>query len=326
MYVLCFSRKLLPNFFVVNDLKSYMRIRTLRELRNHLADLKMAKRTFICETRDAPTDAHETAVNFAIDALEGMWTSDVPISVLVQFQTGHFKRRPFAGGRAVEPKYVRIGEYMYPVALAKSMLGKEYTPPDDTEHDDEKYPNDITILVETRTLYRWYTGLDGKCPERLEMDLVNFIMHQVTRCLGFCAPVFELCGYGGPTGYMFTPPQAPHHRFLAFVTQRTRGGRHTPITDLFDDPAKFGAALTGNNLYFSTANGPLAKLDAHRHYRSGRTIVHLDENTYRDTENGLMTHSRRNTAYDVGPIVRNILKILRDPDAQLPTSRRAPNQ
>lgn len=78
--------------------------------------------------------------------------------------------------------------------------------------------------------------------------------------------------------------------------------------------------MTNDNLFFATEDKQIAKLYAPFEFIESRAIHHLDEDKYKSKRNRLMTPDFRRgvPTHQIGPIVEEIQKILRDKSSKRP--------
>lgn len=140
--------------------------------------------------------------------------------------------------------------------------------------------------------FKWYFGLDGQVPSG-QTDFLTVALHEIGHGLGFNGRAqvddgvgsMECNGTAGD-GCLGSPPRA-YDRFTYNGAIR--------ILDFPDPSANLGIALTQNNMFFSggntnPANGNApARLFAPSTWVQGSSYIHLDEVTFHNTPNALMT-------------------------------------
>lgn len=268
----------------------------------------------------APTLNHVKAIDCTMEIAARTWKSIVPISVVFDFEDPLFQleyaRKTILGNCATRGN-VRVGEFYYTDAVARTINGNTHPSilPLGISNGD--------MIVSLNPNMSWYTGIeeDGNLGDH---DLIGTCLHEIIHGLGFTSHGFRVVQHLNTT---FAWVENRSDRFLAFVTTLTPDGKNVPISDYYENPENLGYALTSNNLYFSTADGVIAKLFAPKIYSLITSVIHLDEETYSGSENSLMTptasmHDKCDKCRDVGPITRKILEIIRDPSAKPPTSFR----
>jgi hypothetical protein len=197
----------------------------------------------------------------------------------------------------------------YPVALANQRVNRDLNGPDVPE-----------IGASFSADYTWYYGIDGQVPVD-QYDFVTTVLHEIGHGLGFLGSanwddgtpaivdgqIVNECNGSRGVGCLGSPPRA-YDRFVEYGPKLVGG---------FDNPSlALGNALTsgGTGLLFNGpgANGGTqyaAVLYAPSSWKSGSSYSHLNDDTYDETTNALMTHalSKREAVHHPGPIALGIL-------------------
>lgn len=250
---------------------------------------------------NAPTQNHEMAIEQCMEIVKNSLPPNFTLSIQFEFCDELPWKDVMAG---CETHFASIGKYDYTRAVAQAMKG------------DYCVPDKAHMRIRLDSNIPWYTGFEEKRgPE--DYDLITNCLHEIVHGLGISVDGFDVHRNGGTISAWVIRPR---NRFLAFVLTLTPEGNYVPIRKYFDKPQRLGAAITSNNLYFGDANGLVAKLYAPRRYLYGSSVCHLDQTTYEETENSLMTPfgSSHETCHDIGPITREILAIMRDPSSKPP--------
>jgi hypothetical protein len=162
---------------------------------------------------------------------------------------------------------------LYPVALANALAGDDLN--GDRAEIDGWFNGDRGD---------WYFGTDGN-PAPDELDFVSLVLHELGHGLGFGGRADVTGGQGsiGPPPWM-----AAYDRF-------TEDGAGTALLDYPNPSAALGDALVGQagGVFFdgpqaTAANGGPVKLYAPNPWNSS-SYSHVDEETFNDTPNSLMT-------------------------------------
>jgi|GEM_PF-857302 len=204
----------------------------------------------------------------------------------------------------------------YPVALANELAGADLNDaaPDD-DGDGSPIDAEITMSFNSNGGINWYFGTDSN-PGPGQKDFVTAALHEVAHGLGFVSSMFvdtTLCGtpdygcWGTGTGLNNMP--LIYDRFL-----ENNGGQSLVNTTLFPNPSlALGAELTGTVRF----NGPNAvaadnnsrpRLYTPNTFDLGSSILHLNQGTYQNTPNRLMTPTAGDPQHHPGPITLGILK------------------
>lgn len=173
-----------------------------------------------------------------------------------------------------------VKDTFYPVALANQHANSDL---------NGALPE---INAEFNGNFTWYFGLDGRIPAG-ETDFLTVALHEIGHGLGFSGSAQVDDGMGNQEcngtagdGCVNDPP-AIYDRF-------TYSG-NTAILNFANPSANLGTALTFNNIFFNggntnPANGNKpARLFAPPTWDPGSSYLHLDEVTFNNTPNALMT-------------------------------------
>jgi hypothetical protein len=186
----------------------------------------------------------------------------------------------------------------YPMTLAEKLAGKELNSVSEAD------------IVATFNAGRpdWYLGTDRQTPTD-KFDLVSVALHEIGHGLGFSGTFRVnngLGSYGTTNGGSKIYDQYVFNGF----DQSLLNGSLFP-----NGSSNLGNQLTGNSLIFKSEiakalnlGGSFPRIYAPSPYAPGSSISHLDEGTYTNTKNSLMTPfaSRGKAEHDPGPLVRGI--------------------
>ena len=157
----------------------------------------------------------------------------------------------------------------------------------------------------------WYFGTDAN-PGANQTDLVSTLLHEISHGMGF-ADSFQ---FDTATGEASLSSTTNYPRIYDRFIENNLGQKITD-TALFPVPSvALGNQLISNNLFF---NGPKAvaanggtklKVYAPSIFNNGESISHLDEATYGDGSNSLMTNVRGLgvAIHDPGPLTLGVLE------------------
>ncbi|MBL3654946.1 T9SS type A sorting domain-containing protein [Fulvivirga sediminis] len=163
----------------------------------------------------------------------------------------------------------------YPVALAEKMANRDLNDPESAD-----------IVANFNSDFDWYLGTDGN-PAPGQYDLVSVVLHEIGHGLGFV----DSFGYEeGIASYGLGGSEVFPFIYDTYVANASK----VSLMNIHNNPSReLGSAVTNGSVYF---NSPIAsnnhgdvKLYAPISWNSGSSIAHLDENTYNNTANALMT-------------------------------------
>lgn len=260
----------------------------LRRNDNLLLGKKLS--TFKITINSPPSAEYTQAIQYCASFMETYWVSNVTTVVKVDFDS-----LGSALARAGATAAIRVGNYQYPIALAKSITDGNIG-----SGNIARFKTDVQETFDLDT--DWYVGTDGR-PSR-KPNLVSTCIHELLHGL-------FLIGSGDVSD---------GNRFDAFLTNKTEDGEYCSVKSFKSEPEKLKQALTNNELYFSDNNRTIAKLYAPKKFSEGSSIYHLDQDTYKHTSNAVMIpeHISGESSHTIGPVIREIEAILRDRSAVPP--------
>ena len=244
------------------------------------------------------TEEARAAFQYAIDIWSATIKTDVKIRVFANWAfLDNVNTLAF-----VTPTEVRNFEgtpdpgMWYPMALAEKLARKNLNPITEA---------DIVATFNSRR-EDWYFGTDGNCPAD-KFDLVSVVLHELGHGLGFSG-TFRVSNSVGIFGLNDSRPKV-YDTYL-------KNGVNQKLVSFQSGTLALANQITSNSVTFES---PIARLlsaasadpriFAPNPYQPGSSISHVDEGTYENTPDALMTPyaERGKVTHDAGPIVRGIL-------------------
>ena len=150
-------------------------------------------------------------------------------------------------------------------------------------------------------IFNFYFGTDGNPPQG-SYDFETVVLHEMGHGLGFSGSARQSSGT-----IVWKSPPAIYDRF-------TQDGSGIPMLDYESGSPLLAQQMTSNNVYFNglyanAANaGAPSRLYTPNPWEPGSSYSHLDDATYDNTPNALMTHAlgSGSSIHDPGPITRGI--------------------
>ncbi len=152
---------------------------------------------------------------------------------------------------------------------------------------------EMTINLNSNPMIPWYFGFDGNTPAD-HIDFVTVVLHEITHGLGFAGTIIwdddignQECNGVAGTGCWGAGYNYPSS-FDRFVMDAS--AQKLINSTIYTNPSSaLGNQIISNNLYFNSALVKSIRLFAPTSYLLGSNIYHLDDDTYDDTSNALMT-------------------------------------
>ena len=239
----------------------------------------------------------KTAFQFAVDIWARTIKSDVPIKVFANWAfLDNVETLAF-----VTPTEVKnFGgtpnkDIWYPATLAEKLAGKDINPTTEA---------DIVATFNSRRT-DWYFGTDGLCPTD-KLDLVSVVLHELGHGLGFTG-TFRVSNSNGQYGSTDGKPKI-YDTYL-------KNSMNQYLLSFDNGSLSLANQITSNSVTFAS---PIARLlssttadpriYAPNPYAAGSSISHVDQSTYQNTPNALMTPFADfgKVSHDCGPLVRGI--------------------
>ncbi len=220
---------------------------------------------------EIPNEARIAFEQGAVPMIQNMISSDVPLRIIVVWETDDNDYlaaagpTAFYGGGALTPKPGRV----YPVSLIEKILRTNINGED----------ADIGVFVNSNVNWNYDFSLTSIGSQ---YDFVSVIVHEIFHGLGFTTSM----GLNEETGEGFYNvfTDGSHDVYADFV----RLG-DAPLETVEDASTAMGQALTSSNLNFERISGETHKIHAPFIYDPGSSLSHLDEQTFSSTESSLMT-------------------------------------
>lgn len=271
------------------------------QLRN-LPNARVAAPTsqFIMTYDTAMPDSARIAFQYAVDIWQSILISKVPIRVTVSWrplsQTGALAATGIANYLRNFPGAQKYQTW-YPIAIAEKILEQEIN------------GNQADMFVAVNPSITWYYGKDGKTPST-KYDFVSTMLHELAHGLGYSAS-FGIIGDQGSYGKIGgegTGSPAIYDWYVENVDAKK-------LTSFTNNSADLKKQFTSSGLFFNSTlvnaanKGLRAPLYAPSTYAEGSSISHLDDATYNNTINALMTFAadRGESILDPGPVTKAML-------------------
>lgn len=217
------------------------------------------------------TPEAEAAFTYALEIWESLIVSPVPIRIDAYWSP---LGASTLGSALYTSAYVNFRNapklnVFYPVALAEKMIGRNLN---GTEPD---------LFVQFNSNIDWHYN-PNTTPGIGQYDLVSVVLHEIAHGLGF-AGTFNSNGTTGSVGLQST--NLP----IIYDVPIENGNGANLIRSNPSPSAALHTDLTGNNLFFNSPTSFNPKLFAPQSFSSGSSISHLDESTFNNTNDALMT-------------------------------------
>ncbi|MDH4057378.1 MAG: hypothetical protein OEU76_01370, partial [Cyclobacteriaceae bacterium] len=209
----------------------------------------------------------EAAFSYAIDIWESLISSPVPIKIEAYWSSlnpGTLGGANFTSAWANFSGAQKLNVF-YPIALAEKITGENLN------------GNEPEIFIQFNNTANWHYNPDT-APAAGQYDIITVLLHEIGHGLGFSG-AFKVTG---TTGNLAGAPYAYDVPIENHLLENLIRNYQSPSTDL-------GAQLTGSNLFSNTFTSNRPKLYAPATWSDGSSISHVDENTYNNSADALMT-------------------------------------
>ncbi len=224
---------------------------------------------------NVPDEAKSAFEEGVIPILQDFISSPVPINIRLNWRSLEGTSLAGASPTAYYSRFSNVPnpDEVYPVALAEKISGILLNDPDEP---------DINITVNDGI--NWYYNYFNPLGVGSRYDFVSVLLHEVFHGLGFTA-VTTVTDNVGRVGVFSGGRHSIYSEFMV-------NGSGIRVTSFRDNSSQMASVLQSDNIFFRFISGlERAKLFAPQEYNRGSSISHLDELTYNDTPNALMTPS-----------------------------------
>lgn len=239
-----------------------------------------SRSSFRLSVQSPPSKAHVSAVQHCAALAAQTWESAV--EVRAKFYFSNTLGRADILGDARPGTTWFVDGYLYPVAMAKSLLSEDVN---GKHYGDERFD----IVVRLNAMTNWYVGTDGN-PNNDQYDLVTVCLHEVYHGLMISGGNLKIDRdekSGTYSGKFFLPID---RRFDAFLASETQQG-DCAISSYRGVDKSLAATVTGNALWFRSSSERVSRLYAPVEFKFGSSVYHLSDVEYGNEENinSLMT-------------------------------------
>ncbi len=211
----------------------------------------------------------------AFDYAIGIWETLISSSVPIKIDAYWSSLGPgVLGGALYTSAYANFTgaqklNVFYPVAMAEKITGQNLN------------GNNPDIFVQFSNSANWHYNT-GTPPPSGQFDLATVVLHEIGHGLGF-AGTFTVNGSSGEVGL-----QASGVPIIYDVPVENASGSNLIQTVSSPSP-DLRAQLISDNLFFNSVTSLKPKIYAPVNFNGGSSISHLDETTFNNTTNALMT-------------------------------------
>lgn len=215
----------------------------------------------------------QAAFQEAINIWSSLLTTTVPIRIEVRWVTlapnvlgSANYTAAFANFKGAQKLNV-----FYPVALAEKISGNNLN------------GEDPDIFANFNSNFDWHFDPNDTDVPDGKYDLTTVVLHEIGHGLGFSG-TFTLAGGQGQFGLLGSGVPIVYDAFL----QNNVPAPANLIATVTSPSTAMGTQLTSNSLFFNGPSG-VSKIYAPGVFNGGSSISHLDESTFNETDDALMT-------------------------------------
>ncbi len=224
---------------------------------------------------DVPPLARSAFEDGVLEILRDFFQSEVPINININWRSLEGNSLAGASPSAYYSRFSNVPNpsEVYPVALAEKISRRELNDPDEPDIN-------ITVNSERNWYYDWFnpSGVGNR------FDFVSVLLHEVFHGLGFVS----FTRVNNNIGSIGLFSGGRHTIYSDFMFN----GSSTKVSDVVDNSSEMAAVLQSQNLFFNLISSSQSlKLYAPGEYDPGSSISHLDEFTFNNTSDALMTPS-----------------------------------
>jgi len=241
------------------------------------------------------------ALNYCGDLASEIWKPEVDIRVDVNFQ----KLGAQLADAQPSRQYKVRGQY-YTMGMAKIIEWEDLN-----AKEDPVSPAYFDVKMRISNADIWYFGTDGRPPAD-KFDLPTACLHELFHGLGMTGFNYKFTQNGGHLEARSNYPNL-RMRFEDFLSFTSTDGKDCALRGIKNDPIKLAQALTGNNLWFSTHKGRIARMYAPKKFVPA-SVYHLDQRFYGNDNKIMKTIIRKGTAdHQAEPEIVKIIRTIKDP-------------
>ena len=213
----------------------------------------------------------QAAFQKAVDIWSSILVTSVPIRIearWVPLSAGVLGSANYTAAYANFKGAQRLGVF-YPVAIAEKITGTNLN------------GNDPDIFANFSSTFNWHFDPDDPDMDVGQYDLTTVVLHEIGHGLGFSG-TFSSSGGQGSFGLLGTGVPIIYDSYI------NSGSGDNLLETVASRPPELSSQLTSNSLYFKTPTF-MYKIYAPGVFNGGSSISHLDEASYNNSPNALMT-------------------------------------
>jgi hypothetical protein len=213
----------------------------------------------------------QAAFQKAVDIWASVLVTTIPIRIearWVQLAPGVLGSANYTAAYANFKDAPRLGVF-YPVAIAEKITGTNLN------------GNDPDIFANFSSTFNWHFDPDDPSMDPGQYDLTTVVLHEIGHGLGFSG-TFTTNGTQGSFGLFGTEVPNVYDSYI------NSGLGDNLLETVALRPTELSSQITSNSLFFKTPTF-MYKIYAPTTYNGGSSISHLDEVSYNNSPNALMT-------------------------------------